>query len=1090
MIKDPSKLQNANTTKAIQINFDLIKEPLNTMGISYDPMQIQSRNQGAALKLLYAIKLKTEGAQSDIPQETKNEKIQKKMNKTQGKELANLQLTKKLEKFELAKTALYQKAADSIAMEKSLKAETIKKRIENANQTLRDNKTFMKQWMQEGLRNWYTNQQVKATRVAKRMKFEQTAVDKYKAEVQKKKEEGTKEVKEGIEGFERNLQRIGIDIQEQVIDDNDNENASDEKKKKKQPFSIVAAMTKIREKKTLADFARKEKDRRQRKTAVDQAKTQNEIERLYKETEMLTRLQKESAKNRSECYNLWQNEQCQNLIDDLAKQTELERQQRTKEQMERYIKEKERENEEFAKKRRQDLQVSRKKYTETEKQKKMRKRALFSKIIGQTIISPLLDIANEAYKKQLNSETKQINVKDWEQWIKAFIEGEDIVPGGVTAYVTQSKGGWGEASSTLESETGKHEIEDYVFNMGLWDPELVLKNAKDCEPEFEPDEILTKIISDPKELITEESDIWKFFEKMNNALKGTNSKEISDNTKTKEIKDILGYVPVKLAICGKRFTPKKLLAKSLESKFGFKILNPKAEIKSIKKLIENEQKAKEEKKEEKKEEAKKSVPAKGGKQEAKKEEPPAILPEYRKIVENIMKLSPEAESEIMKLEAEFVIQWLKINYPKTAEQYRAELKERLKRKKQIETELQNMQEEAQNKKGKSNPKKEAELQNELSELNKPAEKGLVLINFPRNSMQAQILQEYLVPTKLLNDGKILDSEENKNAKHLSGKIENPKEITWTSESSLDGFLLIDISKTECKKRGEARKKKPDSNEFWYPGLGIKENPEDKLIDFPLPKDISERLYWKNVANDKEIQKVQEFYNRFLPKSAAELKANIWNIINGQNPFDKISEEINIMIDNWINMHNLKETSLVSSLEAEILAEIPKTEDKKEEIKSTEKKTENMPIAKNQEIKKEEPELKKEEIKEISAFNREGIIEAWTKIKEKYVDSMNIIFKFYRKQKAMLISGLSEMHKQFIVFLERPDEKQKILDEFLVKLNALLTDHPDYIENQAALKEINQSVDELDFKLWKIVERKKDEAIAEREEKMASGNFSH
>jgi hypothetical protein len=53
------------------------------------------------------------------------------------------------------------------------------------------------------------------------------------------------------------------------------------------------------------------------------------------------------------------------------------------------------------------------------------------------------------------------------------------------------------------------------------------------------------------------------------------------------------------------------------------------------------------------------------------------------------------------------------------------------------------------------------------------------------------------------------------------------------------------------------------------------------------------------------------------------------------------------------------------------------------------------------------------------------------------------------------------------------------------LGALLADHPDYAEDPTALKEICGNIDDLNYKLWKVIERKKDEAAHEREERMAS-----
>jgi hypothetical protein len=49
-------------------------------------------------------------------------------------------------------------------------------------------------------------------------------------------------------------------------------------------------MNKIKEKKTMADFARKERDRRRRKMLVDQGKTQEKIESKKNEEALVEKL--------------------------------------------------------------------------------------------------------------------------------------------------------------------------------------------------------------------------------------------------------------------------------------------------------------------------------------------------------------------------------------------------------------------------------------------------------------------------------------------------------------------------------------------------------------------------------------------------------------------------------------------------------------------------------------------------------------------------------------------------------------------------------------------------------------------------------
>ena len=1067
MIKDYSKFQDSNNTKVVEQNFGLLKEPLASF--KYDAERIQKAAPGAALKLLYDIKLKREGTSEKISPERVTGKIEKKT--MTGRDFTTQKLNEKLGKFQEVKTELYKRAAESKALEQTMKAQSVKEKMNQGRQTLKENKKFMQDWTNKGMKNWYKNRQKRREVIEKQLKYEQSVVDKYRTGFENRRIEGEKEVKEGIDFFERNLQRLGIDIKEQVIDDNE-----ERKDRKKQPFSLVSTMTKIRERKTLADFARKEKDRRQRKTQVDQAKTQEEIQRAYKETEILNRLQKSAIKYRTTCYNMWRDSQYKNFLGVLAKKAEEEHKARANRQIAEFLAAKEIENRELFIKTKADMQITRKKFAEIERLKKRKRRELFTKVMQTAIIPQLLDIVNESYKKQLASDTKQVNIKDWEQWMKAFISGENIIPGSVTAYITQSKPGWSHLGLAEEQDMEKYEMCDYMQSLGLWDPELVIRDASQVKEEYGDLETSLTVCENKEELSIESSEMWKWYNKIRGKLKG-----ITEEDKEPEVKieEALSYVPVKLVLCGKRFTPKKEIATELENKYNIRTLKPKTEIKRLTKLIQEEIKAKEEKKEETKLKGKvKQDP------NIKNEE---INPELRKIVEGIMNLPiSDSETELDELEAKFVIEWIRQTYPKSSQEYYNDLKARIKRKKEIETELVAMQEEAQAKKGgKVNVKKEQELNNELKELNKSAEKGFLLINFPKNYNQAKMLQEAMVPHKLEDVKK--EPADLKQAKDLSGYLSDPRKVDWVVPSAIDGIVVVDITRAECKNRGKNRKKKEDKDEYWFEGYS--EQCEDKLVDAPVESEKLERAYWKSAGNDKDLLKFEDFYSRFEPKIVDELKSKVWHRINGMNTKEKIVEDVNELVDVWMEIHKKNEEKLIAQIEQELQAEAkPEVkeelkEETQEEIKKEDTKKEDQPEG-SKDQKQEEAKSYQEEEKQTE----EIMAENWAKVNERYPNTMNLIFKFYRKQKSILVSGLTEMHRQFIAFFERPDDKQSLLDGFLSKLNTLLADHPDYIENPSALKEIFQNLDELGYRMWKITEKKKDDAIAEREDKINSSTI--
>jgi len=139
---------------------------------------------------------------------------------------------------------------------------------------MEENKEFMQEWLADGKRNWKLNQQKRADAIARVKYFEDREVKAYKDKLSKELDEATKELIGGVDEFEKNLQKLGIEKNTNI------EEAIKRMEEKKgippgqiQNFSYAATMNKIKEKKNVQDFAAKERDRRRRKMLVDQAKT-------------------------------------------------------------------------------------------------------------------------------------------------------------------------------------------------------------------------------------------------------------------------------------------------------------------------------------------------------------------------------------------------------------------------------------------------------------------------------------------------------------------------------------------------------------------------------------------------------------------------------------------------------------------------------------------------------------------------------------------------------------------------------------------------------------------------------------------------
>ena len=173
--------------------------------------------------------------------------------------------------YDVAQKTLFDNALKSHQAEMDLiKSITQGQREANIHK-LTENQTFMKDWIQEGKKNWRINQAKRAEGIEKVKYFEDREVNIYKQRLENELLNATAEQINGVSDFEKNLQKLGI---QQGISMDEAIKKQEEKKGippgQIQNFSYAATMNKIKETKKNSDFAGKERDRRRRKMIVDQ----------------------------------------------------------------------------------------------------------------------------------------------------------------------------------------------------------------------------------------------------------------------------------------------------------------------------------------------------------------------------------------------------------------------------------------------------------------------------------------------------------------------------------------------------------------------------------------------------------------------------------------------------------------------------------------------------------------------------------------------------------------------------------------------------------------------------------------------------
>ena len=115
-----------------------------------------------------------------------------------------------------------------------------------------------------------------------------------------------------------------------------------------------------------------------------------------------------------------------------------------------------------------------------------------------------------------------------------------------------------------------------------------------------------------------------------------------------------------------------------------------------------------------------------------------------------------------------------------------------------------------------------------------------------------------------------------------------------------------------------------------------------------------------------------------------------------------------------------------------------------------------------------------------------MIKLWFKIYENYIQECKRIFDFLRKQRENISISYNKIQQKFISFLKRPNKKQSLILDYQLKYNTFLDDYPDLIDDDQVKEEHHQALEDLNDKIYEIIETRKTEAIDERKKIMASG----
>lgn len=415
---------------------------------------------------------------------------------------------------------------------------------------LQRNMAFLENWNEKGKENWEKNQKIMKERVVKDNEFRAKTLEKKTVRLEAIHEQNKKEIYEGIDQFESNLKKHGIESPE----------ALDKKalslNKSHTMFSASATMLRIKEKKKVSDFLRNKRDKRRRKMIVDQAKSQREIEVRKREELLIEKLNQESRQEKELSYEIWRATQCKDII----KENRSLREEKYKQKREQCVlssKFKEEEmlhtlKEEF----RTDLEAKKLRLFELEVQhKKGIRKQNYDQMKG--LVSEIFEIADLLYSHQQDQDSFDFSPAFFTEITRIFTNDKALIPYqstrdplGLKALTQEDSGVVRESLEFLAI----NELGDYINGRGIWLP--IHKGEQPENPEL--DEKFLPCFPINNYYL---GNLVKFL--IMNIYK--NEEKIKSNHEN--IKNT-NYLPLKLALLGYDFSGKKTLLSFMQKKYG------------------------------------------------------------------------------------------------------------------------------------------------------------------------------------------------------------------------------------------------------------------------------------------------------------------------------------------------------------------------------------------------------------------------------------------------------------------------------------------------------------------------------------------
>jgi adenylate kinase family enzyme len=558
---------------------------------------------------------------------------------------------------------------------------------------------------------------------------------------------------------------------------------------------------------------------------------------------------------------------------------------------------------------------------------------------------------------------------------------------------------------------------------------------------------------------------------------------------------ILKGIPIKLAIIGQDFAGKKTQAKILSENYPFKVYcieDLLTEAFNIYRRLENpidESKAM------------RTTQKLQIKEEREMEE--SRFAKIKELVSRIKVILKNGEGIPDDIYVDLLIEFIKIDFPeKSEEDMIGEAMARVNFKESIYEELEKNDEENKDNRPQLHMKKEQELRQKLMKAELDATEGIVLVNFPNTYNQARLLERKLSSYIPENEKPVLQANILKENLSLivdkSLTILPPKKLL---QGGLDYVFYLDVPFRECIRRAIGRRLDPNTKTIYH----IDDNPPDthsniceNLVQLDDPINTQSNLVTRNLSFRNTIDYIIDFYQPF---GFEKNKIKLFHQIDGFRDKDLVTQQliefinevakINDQNDEEIyNKHgdseahiviNDNQSHMLSSL-AEITADVNNQTRNNVNLPNT---TSNEGLIDEDDYTK--AKKRKEQIMKVLEKNfAEILLNVSIKLLETYVNDCKDIFRFIRNQRDYISTNYDIICQKFLVFLKRPSNKQSILLSYQNSYNKFIETYPDLTDDTQVKEEHHHAINDMNDKIFEIIEKRKKEAVEERKNIMTSG----